>query len=129
MESKSISLIKENENENDDNNILFNITNYIIRNYTYYFNVYAVIIENNNNIEYISFSGTIIKFKKELKVSKSSLIMASFIICCCSAFFLLISLIKYCCYYRRYRRYDFSRYNEILEYHIDDIDDDDDLLI
>ena len=127
MESKSTSLLNEN-NENDDNLILFNITNYINSNNNYYFNVYAVIIENNSNIEYISFSGAIIKFKKELKVSKSSLIMASFIICCCSAFFLLISLIKYCCYCRRYRRYDFNRYNNVFEDIIDDIDDEDNIL-
>ena len=128
MESKSSSLLKENDN----NNILFNIKNYIISNNNYYINTYAVIIENNNNIEYISFSGTIIKLKKELKVSRSSLIMSSFIICCCSAFILLISLIKYCYYYKKYRRY---RYDDIYisrhdilgldySYHLDDRDDD-----
>jgi hypothetical protein len=42
MESKSSSLLKENDN----NNILLNIKNYIISNNNYYINTYAVIIEN-----------------------------------------------------------------------------------
>ena len=60
--------------------------------------------------------------------------MASFIISCCSAFALLISLIKYCCYYNKYRRY---RYRDIYRphpldidysYHSDDDIDNDDIL-
>ena len=130
MESKSTSILKEN----DDNNILFNITNYINANNTYYINAYAIIIENNNNIEYISFSGIIIYVKKGLKISKINLIKSSFIISCCTAFFLLISLIKYCyyrCKYRRYRYHDYITDNPFdIEYRLNNIyyDDDDDLL-
>ena len=132
MESKSTSLSKEN----DDNNILFNIANYInANNNTYYINAYAIIIEKNNNIEYISFSGIIINLKKVLKVSKINLIKSSFIISCCTAFFLLISSIKYCYYRCKYRRYryddDFIGNPFDIEYRLNNIDiydDDDDIL-
>ena len=127
MKSKSTLLLKENENNNY--NIMFNITDYIFTNYTYYINAYAVIIENNNNIEYISFSGTIIKFKNGLKISRNTLIMSSFIICCCTALILLISLIRYCIYCNRYRRYSYIDHDFIhpfdYNYHLEDIDDED----
>jgi len=103
IESNSTSLLKEN----NDNHIFFNIENYIGKNNNYYLNVYAVIIEKNYNIEYISFSGIVIEGRKiTLKISKSGLILSSLIIGCCSFLFLLISLIKYCVYkYKRRRSY------------------------
>ena len=101
MESNSTSLLKDN----NDNNIFFNIENYIIRNNIYYINVYAVIIEKNYNIEFISFSEIVIEGRKiALKISKNGLIMSSFIIGCCSLLILLISLIKYCIYKNKRRR-------------------------
>ena len=110
LESNSTSLLKES----NDNHIIFNLENYITRNNIYYINVYAVIIEKNYNIEYISFSDIVIEGKKiALKISKYGLILSSFIICCFSLLILLISLIKYC-------RYKYRRSSIIID---DDFDD------
>ena len=118
IESNSTSLLKEN----NDNQIFFNIENYIDRNNIYYINVYAVIIEKNYNIEYISFSGIVIEGKKiALKISKNGLILSSFIIGCCSFLILLISLIKYCVNKRKRRRYYYED-NDIFDNYLDNND-------
>ena len=75
-ESNSNIIIK-GEN-NDNNNIVFILNN--IKNNIYYINAYSIIIEKNYDIEYLSYSGLIIKDKIKTKISHKNLILSSLII-------------------------------------------------
>ena len=57
------NIIIKGEN-NDNNNIVFILNN--IKNNIYYINAYSIIIEKNYDIEYLSYSGLIIKDKRFL---------------------------------------------------------------
>ena len=101
-ESNSNIIIK-GEN-NDNNNIVFILNN--IKNNIYYINAYSIIIEKNYDIEYLSYSGLIIKDKIKTKISHKNLILSSLIIGALIILIIFIRIINYCRRKRNRRRND-----------------------
>ena len=118
----TIAITESNSNisvkgENLYDNIVFNIKDLISKDITYYINAYSIINENNDDIEFISYSGLkIIELSKKKRESNNNLVISSISIGGAALLFLFIRLI---CYYRRKRR--FHHLADIIErYNYDD---------
>ena len=114
----------------EDNRILFNLNNSIIKNNTYYINVYSTIFNNYSEFDIVSYYGLKLNSnekKENIKEVKNGLIIASFSIGGATLLILLLRCICYCS--RRRRRLLSFEDNLILTYDFRDEDyDDDDLL-
>ena len=115
-----------------NNNIIFNIKDLISKDITYYINAYSIINENNDDIEFISYSGLkIIKIsKKKTRESNKYLVISAISIGGAS---LLLLLIRFIYNYRKKRRRYIHRINRanrinrpIISFYNDTYDDNDD---
>ena len=113
----------EVKGENNNNNIIFSLKEIININTTYYINAYSIINENNNDIEFISYSGfKINKINLKYRESNIKLVISSISIAGATIFILFISCICYCRKKRRRYSYDSHDDDLILDYLRDSID-------
>ena len=92
--ASNISTIIKGEKKN--NKIIFNLHNKINKNNIYYINAYSIIIENNYDIEYVSYSDITINTKIKEKISYLGLVISSLFIGLFIILILFISFIRYC---------------------------------
>ena len=130
-ESKNTIIIK---GENKENHIIFHIPKSINNEKILYLNAYSIIIENNYDIEYISYSRLIIN--QEIIRNVISLIIPSLIIIGLSFFIIIVNCFRYYKTKKRYGYIDNDYYddynydiprrltdNSIIDFRIDDNDD------
>ena len=98
IKSNYFKLITGEKNEHN-NSIIFNIKNILESEKTYYLNVYSVIIENNYNFEFASYSGLTIE-GKTIEPVNINLIWSSFGIAGLTFIMIIIASIRF--YYKEY---------------------------
>ena len=90
-------------------NIICDLKNFAKEVNTYYVNVYSIINENND-IESVSYSSLIFRIKDKSKERNSIIILISLCFGGLIVIFLILSIIIYCIRKNRRRNYNYSRY-------------------
>ncbi len=98
IKSNYFKLINGEKNNNNDS-ITFNIKNILEKEKTYYLNVYSVIIENNCNFEFASYSGLKIE-GKVIEPVNTNLIWSSFGIAGLTFIMIIVASVRF--YYKEF---------------------------
>ena len=98
IKSNYFKLINGEKNNNNDS-ITFNVKNILEKEKTYYLNVYSVIIENNCNFEFASYSGLKIE-GKVIEPVNTNLIWSSFGIAGLTFIMIIVASVRF--YYKEF---------------------------
>ena len=105
-ESESDFLYKNN----DDDKIVFNITDKIKENIYYYINAYSI-VNDNDDLEYISYSNIKIRdVTKKITKASTGLIIASLSLSGLTFLIIMTRCVWYCCCKRKRRQYHYYDY-------------------